>query len=163
MRIHCLSSSTLILNKLGTLVKRYHDCLSRSYHEFESRMSRWYFRWRLCRHMYQIIHLISHTQCSPINHLHSSVTSAQMYFVARVMYNLRMVSSTRITMYHVVHCLTLSLTSLCLLASGSTVTVWTAQLQVHLCLMSTKCTHSNLILMCCLLLDSTNTSNYSFT
>ena len=61
--------------------------------------------------------------CSPINHLHSSVTSAQIFFAARVTYSLRMVSSTRIIMYHVVHCLTLSLTSLCLLASGSTVIV----------------------------------------
>ena len=98
-------------------------------------------------------HYFTYT-CLPINHLHSSATSAQMYFVARVTYNSKMVSSTRITMYHVVHCLTLSSTSLCLLVSGSTVTVWTATQQVHLCLTLTKFT---------LLSDSTLPTNYSFT
>jgi len=77
-----------------------------------------------------------------------------MYFAARVTYNLRMVSSTPITMYLVVHCLTLSSISLSLLVSGSIVTVWTAQLQVHLCLILTKTIHS--------LLSEFNTSNYPF-
>lgn len=76
-----------------------------------------------CRlHVYLFTLYFTYT-CSPINHLHSSVTSAQIFFAARVTYSLRMVSSTRITMYHVVHCLTLSSISLCLLGSGSTVIV----------------------------------------
>lgn len=104
----------------------------------------WYLLWGLLPlsrfHIY-IIHLYFTYTCLPINHLHSSATSAQMYFAVRVTYNSKMVSSTPITMYHVVHCLTLSSTSLCLLVSGSTVTVWTVTLLIHLCLTLTKSTH----------------------
>jgi len=113
----------------------------------------WYLLWGLLPlsrfHIY-IIHLYFTYTCSPINHLHSLTTSSLMYCVALVTSWWRMVHTIVTPTCHVVHYLTLTITLQSLWVCGSIVTALTS--------VQTKSSNFSSTL-----LDSFNTSNYSFT